>query len=195
MPTRRDVLLATSAAMLIPARAAEPGTELELSLKRGRPGVLMFRHALAPGNFDPPGFRLGDCTTQRNLDEEGRRQARQIGVWFTERGLKPTHVRSSPWCRCMDTARLAFGEPVEAWSALGSPRAGSEEVNAQALVALREALQGALRRPSGFEVWVTHMFVFAAFLGEGARSGEGVWLGRHPDGAPRVLDRLAQLAR
>lgn len=83
--------------------------------------VLALRHALAPGTFDPPGFRLGDCSMQRNLSDEGRAQARRIGAWFSARALLPARVRSSPWCRCVDTATLAFGAP-ERWAALGSPR-------------------------------------------------------------------------
>jgi phosphohistidine phosphatase SixA len=89
--------------------------------------VVVFRHADAPGTFDPPGFSLNDCSTQRNLGPQGRDQARQIGQWFAERGLKPQTVRSSPWCRCQDTARLAFGT-AEVWPALGSPVGVSPEV-------------------------------------------------------------------
>lgn len=57
-----------------------------------------------------------------NLGDEGRRQARQLGAWFAARQLRPARVRSSPWCRCVGTARLAFGDRVEPWAALGSPR-------------------------------------------------------------------------
>jgi phosphohistidine phosphatase SixA len=137
---------------------------------------------------------LDDCTTQRNLSDDGRRQARQIGAWFASRQLRPTRVRSSPWCRCLETARLAFGEPVEAWAALGSPHAGSEEINAQALAQLRAALASVVKRRVGFEVWVTHMFVFSALLGEGAGSGDAALLGLGSDGAPRVITRLTGFA-
>ena len=58
---------------------------------------------------DPPGFRLGECATQRQLSETGREQAQRIGTWFSARGLAPAEVRSSAWCRCLDTATLAFG--------------------------------------------------------------------------------------
>lgn len=154
----------------------------------------MLRHALAPGTFDPPGFTLGDCSTQRNLNDEGRQQARQLGAWLAARQLRPTRVRSSPWCRCLDTARLAFGNRVQPWAALGSPRAGSDAANAQALAQLREGLAAVVAQRAGFEAWVTHMFVFSALLGEGAGSGEGVVLGLGADGAPRVLARVAGLA-
>jgi hypothetical protein len=191
---RRRQLLVTGAALALPARAA-PSEAAEQALRRGLAagGVLMFRHALAPGTFDPPEFKLGDCATQRNLNDEGRRQARQIGAWFAARQLRPTRVRSSPWCRCLETARLAFGDPVDAWAALGSPRAGRDEANAQALAQLRAGLAPVVNRRSGFEVWVTHMFVFSALLGEGAGSGDAVLLGLADDGAPRVITRLTGL--
>lgn len=151
----------------------------------------MFRHTLAPGTFDPPGFKLGDCSTQRNLNDEGRLQARRIGDWFVQRKLRPARVRSSPWCRCLDTARLAFiGREVEVWPALGSPRQGDAAHNAQALADLRAGLAAVVKQPGALEVWVTHMFVFSALLGEGAGVGDGVLLGLTEKGEPRVVARL-----
>jgi hypothetical protein len=190
----RRLLLAGSAALALPA-GATPDDALQQALRSAQAtgGVLMLRHALAPGTFDPPGFKLGDCATQRNLSDEGRRQARQIGAWFATRQWRPTQVRSSPWCRCLETARLAFGDRVEPWSALGSPRAGDETTNAQALAQLREGLATVVKRGAGFEVWVTHQFVFSALLGEGAGSGEGALLGLGEAGAPRVIVRVTGL--
>ena len=194
MTGRRGFLL-SGAALAMPVGAA-PSDAVEQALRSGLAagGVLMFRHALAPGNFDPPGFKLGDCATQRNLNDAGRHQARQIGAWFAARQWRPTRVRSSPWCRCLESARLAFGDRVEAWDALGSPRAGSDEANAQALAQLRTALATAVQQRNGFEAWVTHMFVFNALLGEGAGSGEAVLLGLSEVGAPKVILRLTGLA-
>lgn len=194
MQRRRDLLLSAAGLALPALAAADAAAEQALRSRLSAGGVLMFRHALAPGTFDPPGFRLGDCATQRNLSDDGRRQARQIGAWFASRQLRPLRVRSSPWCRCLETARLAFGEPVESWAALGSPHAGSEETNAQALAQLRAALAASVKRGAGFEVWVTHMFVFSALLGEGAGSGDAALLGLGSEGAPRVITRLTGLA-
>ena len=151
--------------------------------------VMAFRHALAPGTFDPPNFRIGDCSTQRNLNDDGRAQARRIGEWFKSRALQPAVVRSSPWCRCLDTATLAFGS-AERWRALGSPRGSTEATNAQSLKELSAALAAATRRGGGFEVWVTHMFVLADLTGANAASGEGLLLGADSRGAPQVLGRL-----
>lgn len=190
----RRLLLTSSAAFALPARA-DSGEALAQALRSSPPAgsVLMLRHALAPGTFDPPGFKPGDCATQRNLSDEGRRQARQLGAWLAARQLRPTRVRSSPWCRCLETARLAFGDRVEPWAALGSPHAGKEEAKVQALAQLREGLAGVATRRAGFEVWVTHMFVFSALLGEGAGSGEGALLGLGEAGAPRVIVRATGL--
>ena len=193
MQTRRQ-WLAGSAALTLPAWAVADEALVQ-ALRGGQAAgsVLMFRHALAPGTFDPPGFKLGDCATQRNLNDEGRSQARQLGAWFVARQLRPLRVRSSPWCRCQETARLAFGDRVEPWAALGSPRAGDEQTNTQGLVQMREALADVVNRRAGFEVWVTHMFVFSALLAEGAGSGEGVLLGLGEAGAPQVRWRVTGL--
>jgi hypothetical protein len=150
--------------------------------------VLALRHALAPGTFDPPQFKLGDCSTQRNLNDIGRQQAQQIGGWFQAQRLKPARVRSSPWCRCVDTAQLAFGTH-EAWPALGSPRGATEATNAESLEALRGAIRNASRQRGAFEVWVTHMFVLQDLVGQGTSVGEGLLLRAGSDGAPQVLAR------
>lgn len=152
--------------------------------------VIAFRHALAPGTFDPPGMRLGVCSTQRNLNDDGRAQARRIGDWFRQQGLQPAAVRSSPWCRCLDTAQLAFGR-ADAWAALGSPRAGTEATNAASLRQLQAALAAAGRQRGRFEAWVTHMFVLSDLVGGNVASGEGLLLAAGADGRPQLLGRLA----
>ena len=186
MMQRRSVL---GAALAWPAgltQAAERDAEAAL---RAGGVVLAMRHALAPGSFDPPGFRLGECTTQRNLNDEGRAQARGIGAWFEARSLKPVRVRSSPWCRCVDTATLAFGA-AEPWAALGSPRGANEARNADHVQALRRALGVASAPGRPFEVWVTHNFVLAELAGANTGSGEGLVLRANRAGAPDVLARL-----
>ena len=72
-------------------------------------GKLIFiRHAYAPGGGDPENFNIYDCSTQRNLSESGRIQSRKIGNFFTENKIKIEKVYSSEWCRCKETASLAF---------------------------------------------------------------------------------------
>jgi phosphohistidine phosphatase SixA len=138
------------------------------------------RHALAPGTFDPPGFQPGVCSTQRNLSEEGREQARRIGAWYRERGLAPTAVRSSEWCRCLDTARLAFGV-AEPWPALNSIVRERSTAAAQTQTLRTELARLAQADRPGFEVWVTHQVNISALAGSSTGSGEA-WLLRHEPG-------------
>tara|TARA_B000000532_G_scaffold136646_1_gene109719 strand:+ start:233 stop:790 length:558 start_codon:yes stop_codon:yes gene_type:complete len=72
-------------------------------------GKLIFiRHAYAPGNGDPADFNLNDCSTQRNLSDDGRKQAQRIGEFFTKNKIEIDKVLSSEWCRCKETAKIAF---------------------------------------------------------------------------------------
>ena len=183
---RRAFVAAGLACPLWPVAAADD--EVAKLLREGG-ALIAFRHALAPGTFDPPGFKPGVCSTQRNLSEEGRAQARRIGEWFVARGLKPARVRSSPWCRCLDTATLAFGRG-EPWAALGSPRGATESTNAESLAELRRALAVASVPGRPFEVWVTHMFVLSDLAGANTTSGEGLVLRADGTQGVKVLARL-----
>ena len=72
-------------------------------------GKLIFiRHAYAPGSGDPNNFNLNDCSTQRNLNEDGRKQAQYIGEFFIKNKIKIEKVISSEWCRCKETSKIAF---------------------------------------------------------------------------------------
>ena len=70
--------------------------------------LIFIRHAYAPGSGDPDNFNLNDCSTQRNLSEEGRKQAQKIGKFFINNNIKIEKVFSSEWCRCKETAEIAF---------------------------------------------------------------------------------------
>ena len=171
---------------------AAPSEDIAALLRTG--GVVAaFRHALAPGTFDPPEFRLGVCSTQRNLSDEGREQARRTGEWFKARQLQPSRVLSSPWCRCVDTATLAFGAP-EVWPALGSPVGYSETTGAAHLRELRSSLVAASAQPGRFQVWVTHMFVLSELVQVDSSSGQALILRADVRGNPQVLASATSLA-
>jgi broad specificity phosphatase PhoE len=107
---RRAILLGAALAAL-----ARPG-RADATLDRLRAGglVMLMRHArTVPGTGDPPGFRLDDCATQRNLSEDGREQARRIGSRLREERVPVGAVRTSAWCRCRETAELLGVGPVE----------------------------------------------------------------------------------
>ena len=112
----RVLVLLACAASAVPALASDA-----LWKRIGQGGVaVMIRHAqTVPGIGDPPAFRIGDCSTQRNLSAEGRAQAARLGAAFKARGIRPARVLSSQWCRCIDTATAAFGHHTEE-SALNS---------------------------------------------------------------------------
>ena len=71
--------------------------------------IIFIRHAIAPGNGDPQNFDISDCSTQRNLSKDGELQALKIGKFFKKNDIKFSKVLSSEWCRCKDTAKIAFG--------------------------------------------------------------------------------------
>jgi phosphohistidine phosphatase SixA len=82
--------------------------------------VLLMRHADAPGYGDPVGYILGQCATQRNLGDYGKKQSKAIGDWLTQQGITNAQVFSSPWCRCLDTAALLNKGSVRVETSLGS---------------------------------------------------------------------------
>ena len=93
--------------------AGNAGASDELwELLRNGGQVVVIRHPLTePGVGDPAGFRLEDCSTQRNLSDEGREHARRIGEAFRLHRVPVEKVLTSAWCRCVEAASLAFGKP------------------------------------------------------------------------------------
>lgn len=170
---RRTPLLAALSASALWAMGAQAAPSLAMQARQG--GVLLIRHAVTePGLGDPPGFELGRCETQRNLSEAGRAQARSMGAWFQRHGLQPHAVLSSQWCRCLETARLAFGR-VEPWPALNSTFAGQGQPERQ-LAQWRERL--GRWQPGVLEVWVTHQVNMTALTEAFPAMGEGFLVNR-----------------
>lgn len=140
--------------------------------------IVLFRHANAPGIGDPPAFRLGDCTTQRNLDEIGRAQARRIGERLRSEQVPVRAVWSSQWCRTLETAALAALAPVHEVTAFNSFFDGRGTETAQTASA-RALLLG--WRESGTLVVFTHQVNISALSGTATSSAEGVVLQRKGD--------------
>jgi len=135
--------------------------------------VLMIRHADAPGFSDPPGFRLGDCSTQRNLGERGRQQSKDLGVWLKKQGIASAVVFSSGWCRCEDTASLMSLGPVTTIPELGSFFQNMSDSGPQTN-ALRTFLAQQLKAPLPRKpmILVTHQVNISAFTGTSVGQGE-----------------------
>lgn len=114
---RRCLLALTAlcaASLLLTAAATAARAEAGWDALKQPGAIALMRHALAPGTGDPANFRLDDCSTQRNLDDRGRAQARAIGDAFRERGIAVDRVLTSQWCRSRETAELlGLGEVQE----------------------------------------------------------------------------------
>ena len=109
-----------NALLIIFLSAVLPVKAALLDLLQDGQHVLLMRHADAPGYGDPVGYQLGQCSTQRNLGSDGKRQAKLIGDWLVQQGIKEPKLFSSPWCRCLDTATLMHLGPLMIEPVLGS---------------------------------------------------------------------------
>ena len=148
--------------------------------------VVVLRHSYAPGTFDPPDAKLDDCSTQRNLDASGRAQAARIGEAFRQQGIAVGKVLSSPRCRCMDTARLAFGQ-AEAWHTLqGALR--DDELRRRLVAEIKQVM--AAHRDGPPLVLVSHGILITDLTGLNIRMGAFVVLRRGPDGQHAVAGQL-----
>ena len=153
--------------------------------------VLLLRHALTdPGIGDPPGFVLGRCSTQRNLSPAGRRHASEIGAAFRARAIPVGPVWSSRWCRCLETAHLAFGraQPMPMLDSMFR----EDEASGAAKVEQVKAQVAASRESANF-VLVTHGANILALTGESVSPGEMVLI-KAGDPELRVLGRLVAYA-
>ncbi len=176
-------------AFALSVSAADSGSLWALLRQGGQ--VVVIRHASTePGIGDPPGYRLDDCATQRNLSASGREQAQRIGEAFRTRGIPIGQVLSSRWCRCLETARLAFGS-AEAWHPLDSffdDRSREPEQT-------RAVRAKAGERPvSGNLILVTHQVNITALTGIAPGQGEIVVLMPQGNGAFQVAGRLTPAA-
>src|SRR5262249_13228208 len=173
----------------LPAHA-QP-TQALWDLLRGGGQVVLLRHGTTtPGAGDPPGFRLEDCATQRNLSDQGRAEARRIGSAFQAHHIPVGLVLSSPWCRCLETAQLAFGR-AERWDALGN-LFGNRSREAEQVAAMRERVS---QRPAvGNLVLVSHGVTIQALTGESLAQSEFLVVTPEGNGRFRVVGRIAASA-
>ncbi len=169
-----------------PDARAQDTKDLWAALRDGT-AFAMMRHAIAPGTGDPAAFKLGDCSTQRNLSDDGRRQATEIGARFRENGIAGAAVFSSQWCRCIDTAELLGLGPVETLPPLNSFFGNFQRRDPQTA-----ALRAWLADHESDEplVLVTHQVNIRALTGEHTRSGEIVVVRRDTGGKMTVLGSL-----
>ncbi len=148
--------------------------------------LALIRHAAAPGTLDPPGFRLDDCSTQRNLSDGGRAQAIRMGDLFRANGISAARIYSSQWCRCLDTATLMKLGDVTPQSLLNYFGRDPDRTLKQ-LADLRAWIAGLeLGQPT---LLMTHQLVIAAAAQGPADDGEIVVVRRDAGGRLTVQGR------
>ena len=146
-------------------------SELEIIKKNISANVIFLRHALAPGVGDPENFIKEDCSTQRNLNDKGRLQARLIGYYLRSTNLKFSQILTSEWCRCIDTAKeLNLGQWMT-FSGLNSFFQVYEKKD-QVMNKLQKKLDSL--GYSDLALLVTHQVVISEQTGIMPRSGEMV---------------------
>ena len=139
------------------------------SLNEGKK-LIFIRHAIAPGNGDPDNFNIKDCSTQRNLSKNGINQSKKIGLFFKNNKIKIDKVLSSEWCRCKDTAKIAF-QNFKTFNALNSFYDKKFEKNQS------KQLYDFYKYINNWNegknlIFVTHYVVISSILGIGTSSGE-----------------------
>lgn len=176
------------AALIVAAHTASADEAAAWDALRAGGHVALMRHTDAPGGTgDPPGFKLDDCATQRNLSAEGRADAAAIGARVKGEGAAFERVLSSPWCRCLDTAKLMDVGPVEAEQTFSNAFVLSEQRDA--LTAGARAIVQAWRGPGTLLV-VTHGANIRALIGTSPAQGEIVVVRAGPGGSIEPVGRI-----
>ena len=172
---------------LLMTPVAAHATEAGWALLRDGGKVVLLRHARTNGSGDPANFDIEKCGTQRNLSERGKQQAGEIGSLIAARAAPVERVLSSRYCRCLDTARIAFESDPEPFAPLDPPDPDPAKRAAQI-----DAIVTAVRDYSGADnmVMVTHLEDITALTGVSPREGEAVIVGLDGDGL-RALGRIA----
>jgi len=156
--------------------------------------VLLLRHTLAPGVGDPENFKLNDCSTQRNLSEVGRQDAKEVGEWLKRREIKIFRVESSRWCRAKETAQLLNLGKVKLNKNLDSLFEESDIANHPATKQVRKQILNH-RNKVGLLILVGHYVNIGAITGVGVDSGEGVLVRTDSEGVLKVVGLTPKLGR
>ena len=132
--------------------------------------IVFIRHSLAPGNGDPENIDLTKCDTQRNLNQEGIEQSKNIGILFSDNNIQIDKVLSSEWCRCKDTARFAFNN-YETFKGLNSfYQEKFYKYKDQQIKSLKKYISNWNGEKN--LILVTHFVVISEMLNFGTSSGE-----------------------
>jgi phosphohistidine phosphatase SixA len=183
-----SLLVLLLAATLLPqnAHARDLAIWDELQGTNPKGYVLLMRHALAPGAGDPANFNVGDCSTQRNLNDEGRQDAREIGKWLQRREVKIFRIESSRWCRAKETAQLLNIGRVRLNKNFDSLFQSANPVNHPQTANIKARITNH-RNTRGLLVLVGHSVNIQALTNVSLESGEGVLIRASSRGELQVM--------
>jgi phosphohistidine phosphatase SixA len=173
MKLRLSFFLALCALLLAQSNLVVAQSELADKLQDGT-HVLLMRHADAPGYGDPKNYQISQCSTQRNLGDLGRKQAKAIGDWLSKQGIQQAKVYSSPWCRCVDTATLLNKGEVKKELALGSFFDDMSQAKKQTEELTKFIAVERKQSPNVPIIMVTHHVNIQSYVGEVVNSGDMV---------------------
>lgn len=189
-----SILVMLSTLLISPVQADSLQIWDKLSGTAPKGYVLLLRHSYAPGVGDPENFRLGDCSTQRNLSDEGRQDARELGQWLQRRNIAIYRIESSRWCRARETAELLDLGKVRANKNLDSLFQEPEiENHPKTLRARKQIIEHRSKR--GLLVMVGHFVNIGALTGIGVDSGEGVLVRSSKSGELKVFGSTPDFGR
>ncbi|SDS13711.1 Broad specificity phosphatase PhoE [Halopseudomonas xinjiangensis] len=178
--------LELTCAILLLFASAQAASEPLAAVREGKAFVLL-RHAHAPGVGDPADFKLGDCSTQRNLNEQGRRQSKAWGEKLRQVGLADIRLYSSRWCRALDTATA-----MELGAVTELPVLDSFFQDRDRAAQVTGALKGFLSETHGDQpvLLITHQVNITALTGLVPASGEALLIALPLGNPPEVLSRI-----
>lgn len=173
MKIRLSFFLVLCVLLFAQSKLAVAQSELAIKLQDGA-HVLLMRHADAPGYGDPKNYQISECSTQRNLGDLGRKQAKATGDWLSKQGIQQAKVYSSPWCRCVDTATLLNKGGVKNELALGSFFDDMSQAKKQTEELTKFIAVERKQSPNIPIIMVTHHVNIQSYVGEVVNSGDMV---------------------
>ena len=183
MKLRLSFLIIICMLLFTQSKFATAQSDLASKLKDGS-HVLLMRHADAPGYGDPQNYQISQCSTQRNLGDLGRRQAKNTGDWLSSQGIGQAKVYSSPWCRCIDTASLLNKGVVKKEAALGSFFDDMSQAKRQTDELVKLITVERKQNPTMPIIMVTHHVNIQSYMGMVVNSGDMVLVKVDPAGRP-----------
>ena len=173
-------LIATAALVLAAPQSSELRREALMDALRGGGYTVLLRHARTDRSFqEARDYVPKTRAEQRNLNDDGIRDAALMGVVFRRYDIKFAEVISSPMYRTVETAEMAYGKPT----------ATTMDLRVFPTTAEQAALVTTAPKPGTNRLLVTHHFVIETHV-PGIRPGE---IGESEAAVVRIVGGKVQL--